>query len=81
MAFCNTRNEVEQVVAYLRQNLPYEAAVYVHYSNLDPALRRDVEDGFAGRPVWRSASPAKPWNWALTSAASTTLFWLARLPA
>ena len=51
LVFCNTRNEVEQAAAYLRQNLPYEAAVFVHYSNLDPALRRDVEDGFAEASV------------------------------
>ncbi len=51
LVFCNTRNEVEQTAAYLRQNLPYEAAVFVHYSNLDPALRRDVEDGFAEASV------------------------------
>ena len=73
-------NEVEQAAAYLRQNLPYEAAVFVHYFNLDPALRRDVEDGFAER-VWPSASPARPWSRASTSAASTTSFWLARLRA
>ena len=51
LVFCNTRNEVEQTAAYLRQNLPYESAVFVHYSNLDPALRRDVEDGFAEASV------------------------------
>ena len=51
LVFCNTRNEVEQTAVYLRQNLPFEAAVFVHYSNLDPALRRDVEDGFAETSV------------------------------
>ncbi len=51
LVFCNTRNEVEQTAAYLRQNLPYEAAVFVHYSNLDPAMRRAVEDGFAEASV------------------------------
>ncbi|MEI2693186.1 MAG: helicase-related protein [Anaerolineae bacterium] len=35
----------------LRQHLPYEAAVFVHYSNLDPAMRRAVEDGFAQASV------------------------------
>jgi ATP-dependent Lhr-like helicase len=47
LVFCNTRNEVEQIAAYLREQLPFEAAVFVHYSNLDPALRREVEDGLA----------------------------------
>jgi ATP-dependent helicase Lhr and Lhr-like helicase len=51
LIFCNTRNEVEQVAAYLRQQLPFAAAVFVHYSNLDPALRRQVEDDFALAPV------------------------------
>ena len=47
LLFCNTRNEVEQVAAYLRQHLPYEAAIFVHYSNLDPALRLETETNFA----------------------------------
>ena len=51
LIFCNSRNEVEQVAAYLRGNLGYEAAIFVHYSNLDPAMRREVEDGFAAAPV------------------------------
>ena len=51
LVFCNTRNEVEQTAAYLREYLPYAAAVFVHYSNLDPALRREVEDGFAAAAV------------------------------
>lgn len=51
LVFCNTRNEVEQVAAFLRQHLPFDAALFVHYSNLDPALRREVEDGFAAASV------------------------------
>lgn len=51
LVFCNSRNEVEQTAAYLRQHLPFEAAVFVHYSNLDPAERRAVEDGFAQASV------------------------------
>ncbi len=51
LVFCNSRNEVEQAAAYLRQHLPFEAAVFVHYSNLDPAMRRSVEDGFAEASV------------------------------
>jgi len=51
LLFCNTRNEVEQVAAYLRRHLPYEAAIFVHYSNLDASLRREVEQGFAAASV------------------------------
>lgn len=51
LVFCNSRNEVEQTAAYLRGHLPFEAAVFVHYSNLDPAERRAVEDGFAQASV------------------------------
>ena len=47
LIFCNTRNQVEQTAAFLRQNLPYAASIYVHYSNIDPAMRRQVEDDFA----------------------------------
>ncbi|MEX2534436.1 MAG: DEAD/DEAH box helicase [Trueperaceae bacterium] len=47
LVFCNTRNEVEQVASYLRHHLGYEAAIFVHYSNLDPLLRNAVETQFA----------------------------------
>lgn len=47
LIFCNARHEVEQVAAYLRQHLPFETTVFVHYSNLDPTLRREVEAGLA----------------------------------
>ncbi|MCP4167703.1 MAG: DEAD/DEAH box helicase [Chloroflexi bacterium] len=47
LLFCNTRNEVESTAAYLRRHLPFEAAIFVHYSNLDTAMRRQVEDDFA----------------------------------
>ena len=47
LVFCNARNEVEQVAAYLRQNLPFESAIFVHYSNLDPLLRQEVEERLA----------------------------------
>jgi superfamily II DNA/RNA helicase len=47
LLFCNTRREVEQTAAYLRRNLGFEAAVFVHYSNLDPTMRRAVEEDFA----------------------------------
>lgn len=51
LIFCNTRNEVEQTAAYLREYLPFAAEIFVHYSNLDPQLRRDVEEGFAAAAV------------------------------
>ena len=51
LLFCNTRNEVEQAAAYLRHNLPYEATIFVHYSNIDPVMRRQVEDDFATASV------------------------------
>ncbi len=51
LVFCNTRNEVEQVASYLRENLGFEAEVFVHYSNLDSALRREVETRFAAASV------------------------------
>lgn len=51
LIFCNSRSEVEQTAAFLRANLPFESALFTHYSNLDPALRREVEDGFAEASV------------------------------
>jgi len=47
LIFCNTRAEVEQTASYLRRHLPYDAAIFVHYSNLDPAMRKQVEEDFA----------------------------------
>ncbi|MBX2996895.1 MAG: DEAD/DEAH box helicase [Caldilineaceae bacterium] len=51
LIFCNTRAEVEQTAAYLRAHLPFDAAIFTHYSNLDPALRLEVEQGFAEASV------------------------------
>jgi ATP-dependent helicase Lhr and Lhr-like helicase len=47
LIFCNTRAEVEQTAAYLRQHLPHHADIFVHYSNLDGAMRTEVETRFA----------------------------------
>ncbi|MCP4426280.1 MAG: DEAD/DEAH box helicase [Chloroflexi bacterium] len=47
LVFCNSREEVEQTAVHLRQQLPRHADIFVHYSNLDAAMRRDVEDRFA----------------------------------
>lgn len=51
LVFCNTRNEVEQTAAFLRAHLGYDAAVFAHYSNLAPVVRREVENDFAVAPV------------------------------
>ena len=51
LLFCNTRNEVEQTAAYLRGHLPYAASIFVHYSNLDPSVRRQTEQAFAEAAV------------------------------
>ncbi len=51
LIFCNSREEVERTAAYLRQHLPYYAEIFVHYSNLDGAMRRDVEERFASASV------------------------------
>jgi ATP-dependent Lhr-like helicase len=51
LVFCNSRSEVEQTAAFLRGNLPFESALFTHYSNLDPALRLEVEQGFAEASV------------------------------
>ncbi len=47
LIFCNSRAEVEETAVTLRQQLPHHADVFVHYSNLDAAVRRDVEERFA----------------------------------
>ncbi|MBX3058488.1 MAG: DEAD/DEAH box helicase [Anaerolineae bacterium] len=47
LIFCNSRAEVEQTAVTLRQQLPRHADIFVHYSNLDTAVRRDVEERFA----------------------------------
>ncbi|MDJ0752208.1 MAG: DEAD/DEAH box helicase [Ardenticatenaceae bacterium] len=51
LLFCNAREEAERVAAYLQEHLPFDAAVFVHYSNLDGAVRRDVETRFVQAAV------------------------------
>ncbi|MCL4832735.1 MAG: DEAD/DEAH box helicase [Caldilineaceae bacterium] len=51
LIFCNSRSEVEQTAAFLRGHLPFESALFTHYSNLDTALRQEVEEGFAEASV------------------------------
>lgn len=47
LVFCNSRVEVEAYAAATRENSPFGSAVYVHYSNLEPQRRRDIETQFA----------------------------------
>jgi|GEM_PF-178065 len=51
LLFCNTRNEVEQTATFLRKRLAYDAAVFVHYSNLDALVRRQTEIDFSQAAV------------------------------
>ena len=51
LVFCNSREEVESAAVYLRQHLPHFADIFVHYSNLDAAMRREVEEQFAHSAV------------------------------
>lgn len=51
LVFCNTRHEVEQVAASLRDLLPFEATVLAHHAHLDSAMRRAVEARFAEASV------------------------------
>ncbi|MCB8965508.1 MAG: DEAD/DEAH box helicase [Ardenticatenaceae bacterium] len=47
LIFCNSREQVEETAVTLRQQLPHHADIFVHYSNLDATMRRDVEERFA----------------------------------
>ncbi len=47
LVFCNTRAEVEQYAAAIRPRSPFGNAVYVHYSNIAPKRRREIEERFA----------------------------------
>ncbi len=51
LIFCNSRKEVEETAVALQRQLPHHAEVFVHYSNLDTAVRRDVEERFAAAAV------------------------------
>ncbi len=51
LIFCNSRAEVESYAAAIRQNSPFGDAVYVHYSNLAPARRREIEEQFGQAEV------------------------------
>jgi ATP-dependent Lhr-like helicase len=47
LAFCNSRAEVEAYAAAVRERSPFGDAVYVHYSNIEPQRRREIERQFA----------------------------------
>lgn len=47
LAFCNSRTEVEAYAAAIRKRSPFGNAVYVHYSNIAPQRRREIEQQFA----------------------------------
>lgn len=51
LAFCNSRAEVEAYAAATRARSPFGDAVYVHYSNIEPRRRREVEQEFARAPA------------------------------
>jgi len=51
LIFCNSRDEVEQTAVALRHALPHHADIFVHYSNLDTAMRRETEERFAQAAV------------------------------
>ena len=47
LIFCNSRAEVEHYAAVTRPNSPFGSAVFVHYSNIEAARRREIEQQFA----------------------------------
>ena len=47
LAFCGSRAEVEAYAAAMRAGSPFGGAVYVHYSNIEPRRRREIEQQFA----------------------------------
>lgn len=47
LAFCNSRAEIETYASLTRERSPFGHAVYVHYSNIETARRREIERQFA----------------------------------
>jgi ATP-dependent Lhr-like helicase len=47
LAFCTSRAEVEAYAAIVRAASPFGSAVYVHYSNIEPQRRHEIEQQFA----------------------------------
>lgn len=51
LVFCNSRAEVETYATATRAASPFGHNVFVHYSNLEPRRRREVEQQFAAHEV------------------------------
>jgi len=51
LAFCNTRAEVEAYAAAIRGQSPFGDTVFVHYSNLEPKRRHEIERQFSAAPA------------------------------
>ncbi len=51
LVFCNSRAEVEAYATTTRAASPFGHSVFVHYSNLEPQRRREVEQQFATHEV------------------------------
>jgi ATP-dependent Lhr-like helicase len=51
LVFCNTRAEVEYYAAVVGKRTLFGDAVYVHYSNIAPERRREIEQSFAQAPA------------------------------
>jgi ATP-dependent helicase Lhr and Lhr-like helicase len=47
LVFCNSRQEAESYATAVRQKSPFGDAVYVHYSNIAPQRRLEIEARFA----------------------------------
>ncbi|MEI7769186.1 MAG: helicase-related protein [Chloroflexales bacterium] len=47
LVFCNSRAEVEHYAGVTRPGSPFGSAVFVHYSNIEAARRREIEQQFA----------------------------------
>lgn len=51
LVFCNSRAEVESYAAALQNRSPFGDAVFVHYSNIAPQRRIEIETSFATAEV------------------------------
>lgn len=51
LIFCNSRSEVETYARAVRDKSPFGNAVYVHYSNIAPQRRQEIEARFASDEV------------------------------
>ena len=51
LAFCNSRIEVESYAAAIREHSAFAGAVFVHYSNIEPKRRQEIEQQFSTTPT------------------------------